>query len=109
MRRPQALKAVVLEHCGVALNTSTHEVHREGKSLELSTKEFALLEFLMRHPGRVVSRIEIMESLWESDFDPRSNIVDAMIRLLRRKIDKGFAAPLIQTLRGLGYRFSASQ
>lgn len=78
-------------------------VTRAGRRIELQPKEFALLEYLMRNAGRIVSKTMIMERVWDYSFDPQTNVVEARICRLRDKIDKGFDVPLIHTVRGLGY------
>jgi two-component system, OmpR family, response regulator len=104
MRRPLPVRQAIIEKYKVTLDPATHQVKREGQEIALSPKEFALLELLMRS-GRIVSREMIMESVWDMNFDPQSNVVDALVKLLRQKIDKGFKRPLIHTLRGVGYQF----
>lgn len=106
MRRPTQVSQPVVQKFNVTLDPATHEVKREGREIALSAKEFALLELFMRSPGRVISRETIMESIWDQNFDPQSNVVDALVKLLRQKIDKGFKKPLIHTLRGVGYQFA---
>jgi two-component system OmpR family response regulator len=81
----------------------TRTVRRDGKTIELKTREFQLLEYLMRHPGRVVTRTMILESVWDYHFDPQTNVIDVHISRLRQKVDKGSDAPLIRTVRGAGY------
>jgi len=78
-------------------------VYRQGKKINLQPKEFALLEYLMRNAGRVVSKTMIMDRVWDYNFDPQTNVVEARICRLREKVDKGFKQPLIHTVRGLGY------
>ncbi|MDD5673095.1 MAG: response regulator transcription factor [Chitinivibrionales bacterium] len=106
MRRPLPVVQPVIEKFGITFDPSSHRVKRESKDIILSAKEFALLELLMRSPGRIVSRETIMESVWDMNFDPRSNVVDALVKLLRNKMDKGFSKPLIHTLRGIGYQLA---
>lgn len=93
----------VLEFGGVKLDLLSREVFRNGRRIELKPKEFALLEYLMRNPGRVVTRAMIMEHLWNYDFDPQTNVVDVLVCRLRDRIDRGFDRKLIHTLRGVGY------
>ena len=81
----------------------SRSVNRSGKKIDLQPREFALLEYLMRNKGRVVSKTMIMERVWDYNFDPGTNVVEARISKLRDKIDKGFPDPLIHTIRGLGY------
>ena len=82
-------------------------VHRGGQEIDLLPREFRLLEFLMRHVGQVVTRTMLLENVWDYHFDPQTNVIDVHISRLRQKIDKGFAKPLLHTVRGAGYRLSA--
>jgi len=84
-------------------------VKRGGVNIELKAREFALLEFLMRNAGRVVTRTMILESVWDYHFDPQTNVIDVHISRLRQKIDKEFDAPLIKTVRGAGYSLKAAE
>lgn len=83
-------------------------VKRSGKTIDLQAREFALLEFLMRNCGTVVTRTMLLENVWDYNFDPQTNVIDVHISRLRQKVDKGFDKSLIQTLRGSGYRISAN-
>ncbi len=85
------------------MDVRSHEVFRAGKRLELSGKEFAMLEYLLRNQGRVLSREQIEQHVWDFDYEGGSNMVDVYIRYLRRKIDEGFDRKLIHTVRGAGY------
>ncbi len=87
----------------LTLELLTREVARAGSKIELQPKEFSLLEYLMRNPRRVVSKTMIMEHVWDYNFDPQTNVVEARISKLRDKIDKGFERKLIHTMRGAGY------
>jgi two-component system OmpR family response regulator len=87
----------------LSMNLLTREVIRGGKKIELQPREFALLEYLMRNAGKVVSKTMIMEHVWDYNFDPQTNVVEARICRLRDKIDKDFVVKLIQTIRGAGY------
>jgi two-component system OmpR family response regulator len=78
-------------------------VRRRGQLIELQPREYRLLEYLMRHAGQVVTRTMLLEHVWDIHFDPRSNIVETHISRLRSKVDKGFEAQLIHTVRGAGY------
>jgi DNA-binding response OmpR family regulator len=89
------------------LNLTRHEVRREGHPIELTAKEFALLEYLMRNAGQVLSRTQITDHVWRYDLDALSNVVDTYIHYLRDKIDRGFSPPLIKTVRGVGYKVEA--
>jgi len=87
----------------LTMDLLTREVTRNGQKIELQAREFALLELLLRHPGRVVTKTMILEHLWDYSFDPQTNVVDVLVHRLRAKVDKDFAAKLIQTIRGVGY------
>ena len=87
----------------VVLNPVTREVTRDGQRLEFTTKEYALMEYLMRNAGRVLTRSMIAEHVWDLDFDTFTNVIDVYISYLRNKIDKGRERSLIQTIRGSGY------
>src|SRR6202008_4802288 len=78
-------------------------VRRAGREIELQSREFLLLEYLMRHAGQVVTRTMLLEGVWDLHFDPRTNVVESHMSRLRSKIDKGFATELIHTVRGAGY------
>jgi heavy metal response regulator len=105
-RRQPAVLGSLLQMADLALDTATRRVSRAGTDLELTTKEYVILEYLMRHPNQVLTRTMIAEHVWNYDFDNASNVIDVHIRNLRRKIDDPFAAKLIQTVRGAGYRIS---
>jgi len=102
-RRPKAITPPVLRVADLVLDTGSHEVRRGGALIELTPKEYAVLEYLMRHPGRVMPRTLITEYAWDYHFDPGTNIVDVVITRLRKKIDHGRAPKLIHTVRGVGY------
>jgi DNA-binding response OmpR family regulator len=104
-RRGDQAAADRIELGGIRLDLHAHRVEVDGTSVDLSAREFALLEYLMRHAGQVVSRIQILAAVWEYDFDPQSNVVDVYIRYLRRKVDRPGEESLIETVRGAGYRF----
>jgi len=89
----------------LSLDLLARTVTREGKKIELQPKEFSLLEYLMRNAGNIVSKTMIMERVWNYNFDPQTNVVEARISKLREKVDKNFNTPLIHTVRGLGYSF----
>jgi two-component system, OmpR family, response regulator len=91
----------------LTLDLVRHEARRDGRIIELTAKEFALLEYLMRHPGRVLTRTQIVDAVWRYDLDALSNVVDIYIHYLRDKIDQGFSHPLIKTVRGVGYKIEA--
>ncbi len=107
LRRGGELKSSRLQVGDLTLDTITHRAERGGQAIELSAREYALIEFLMRHPGQALSRTQIAEHVWNYDFYATSNVVDVYIRYLRRKIDAGFELQLIQTVRGVGYKIEA--
>lgn len=82
-------------------------VHRQGQEIDLQPREFQLLEFMMRHAGQAVTRTMLLEKVWEYHFDPQTNVIDVHVSRLRSKIDKGFDRPMLQTVRGAGYRLDA--
>lgn len=105
-------KAVVQETTELSLadlhmNLLTRTVTRSGQPIELTAREFGLLEYLLRNAGRVVSRNMLLEAVWDYNFDPQTNIIDQHVSRLRQKIDKGFEPPLVQTVRGMGYSLRA--
>jgi two-component system copper resistance phosphate regulon response regulator CusR len=102
-RRPRALAAPVLHIAGLELDRNTRTVTRNGVPIELTPKEYTVLEYLMRHAGRVMSRTLITEYAWGYHFDPGTNIVDVVINHLRKKVDADGATKLIHTVRGVGY------
>ena len=87
----------------LTLDLLTREVRRGGQKIELQAREFSLLEFLMRHAGRVVTKTMILEHVWDYSFDPQTNVVDVLVFRLRNKIDKDFPKKLLHTIRGVGY------
>jgi heavy metal response regulator len=107
LRRSGEIKTTRLQVGDLVLDTITHQATRSGRIIELTAREYALLEFLMRHPSQVLSRTQIAEHVWNYDFFTTSNVVDVYIRYLRRKIDKGFKVKLLQTVRGVGYKIEA--
>jgi heavy metal response regulator len=107
MRREPVLLGTTLEVADLSLDTATRQVSRAGQPVTLTNKEYALLEYLMRHPNQVLTRTMIAEHVWNFDFDTGTNVIDVHIRYLRRKIDDPHDLKLIQTVRGAGYRISA--
>jgi two-component system OmpR family response regulator len=103
-RRGRPERPVALEFGDLRLDPARREASRGGVPVELSGKEFALLEVLMRHPGEVISRVELLEHAWDLAYEARSNVVDVYIRRLREKIDRPFDRVTIETVRGAGYR-----
>lgn len=105
LRRPSQSTPTILQLEDIHLNTLTYEVTRQGKHIELSSKEYALLEYLVRNPGRVLTKQNIIEHVWNFDSDILPNTVEVYIGYLRNKIDKPFRGPgLIHTVRGFGYK-----
>ncbi|HEX3828774.1 MAG TPA: response regulator transcription factor [Sporichthyaceae bacterium] len=104
LRRGATSRPTVLECGDLTLDPVSRVVSRAGTELDLTAKEFAILELFMRHPGEVLTRTRILEHVWDMAFDPSSNIVDQYIGYLRRKIDKPFGRDTLKTLRGAGYR-----
>ena len=102
-RRPRAIASPALKVADLELNLDTREVSRAGTPIELTPKEYTVLEYLMRHAGKVMSRTLITEYAWGYHFDPGTNIVDVVINHLRKKIDASRAPKLIHTTRGVGY------
>src|SRR5918994_518850 len=102
-RRPRALASPVLRVADLELDQATHEVRRAGEGIELTPKEYTVLEYLMRHAGKVMSRTLITEYAWDYHFDPGTNIVDVVINRLRKKVDTGHPQKLVHTVRGVGY------
>ncbi|WP_396224410.1 winged helix-turn-helix domain-containing protein [Gemmatimonas sp.] len=107
LRRPRALASPLVTVGDLELDQGTREVRRGGEPIELTPKEFAVLEYLMRHAGRVMSRTLITEYAWGYHFDPGTNIVDVVINHLRKKIDAKHEKKLITTVRGVGYMIRA--
>ncbi|MHB8618943.1 MAG: response regulator transcription factor [Chloroflexota bacterium] len=104
LRRDTLSKDPVLRAGDLEIDTVTHEVRRGGKPIELTSKEYALLEYFARHPNRVLSRTQIAEHVWDYNFVAMSNIVDVYIRYLRRKLGDDRQAPILRTVRGSGYQ-----
>ena len=102
-RRPKQMSSTRLVIGDLEVDRNTHEVRRGGKPIELTPKEYAVLEYLMRHSPRVMSRTLITEYAWDYHFDPGTNIVDVVINRLRKKLDSGQSKKLLHTVRGVGY------
>jgi DNA-binding response OmpR family regulator len=102
-RRPRSTPSPILKVGDVELDTIKRRVWRSAQPIDFSPKEIALLEFLMRHAGEVVSRTMIAEAVWDSSYNAFTNLIEVFINRIRRKIDQGRPAPLIQTVRGTGY------
>ena len=102
-RRGSENKSPVLRVADLTLDTVTREARRGGVAVELTTREYRLLEFLMRSAGRICGRMAILEKVWDYDFDPGTNLVDVNVMRLREKIDADFEPKLLHTVRGIGY------
>ncbi len=109
LRRSQNPAKIVLTVADLKLDRVERRVERGGNSIELTAKEFSLLEYLMLNAGRRVTRAMIIEHVWDLSFDTSTNVVDVYINYLRRKIDDGFGQKLIHTVRGVGYELSAHE
>ncbi|EFL50955.1 two component transcriptional regulator, winged helix family [Solidesulfovibrio fructosivorans JJ]] len=104
LRRGRAeVPDTTLKVADLEMDLVARTVRRAGKAIELKPKEFALLEYLMRHAGHVVTRTMLLENVWDYSFDPQTNVIDVHISRLRQKIDKGHDKPLLSTIRGAGY------
>jgi DNA-binding response OmpR family regulator len=101
--RRHGAENVVLQLADLTVDTVKREVKRAGQVIELSAREYRLLEFLLRSQGRVCGRMQILEKVWDYDFDPGTNLVDVYVRRVRDKIDAGFSQSLVHTVRGIGY------
>lgn len=106
IRRDKKAPSPILTVDNLTLDPASHKVMRADNEISLTAKEYALLEYLMRHPSQILSKTQIIDHVWDIDLDPFSNVVDVYIGYLRNKIDKPFQKekPLIQTVKGLGYR-----
>jgi two-component system OmpR family response regulator len=103
-RRQPTERPTVLHVGDITLDPASHQVTRNGTEVDLSAKEFALLETFMRSPGRVLSRFHLLEHAWDYSYEHRSNVVDVYVRYLREKLDRPFGVESIETVRGSGYR-----
>src|SRR3989338_10214046 len=103
LRGKETSEPTRLEVADLEMDLLAHRVIRAGREIDLSNKEYALLEYLMRNAGAVVTRTMIAEHVWDLNFDTFTNVIDVYINYLRNKIDRGFKAPLLQTVRGRGY------
>ncbi len=97
---------VVLQYAGVELDPATGQVRRDGQPIRVSAREYALLEYLLRHPEQLLDRGRLLEHVWDDNFDPIANVVDVLVGRVRRKLDPGGTRPLIHTIRGRGYMLS---
>jgi two-component system OmpR family response regulator len=103
-KQPLAQQSTTLESADLCVDLLARTVKRGDDNIELQAREFRLLEYLLRNKGRVVTRTMLLENVWDYNFDPQTNLIDVHISRLRQKIDKDFSTPLIETVRGAGYR-----
>ena len=108
VRRGPVERPAVLETAGLLLDPASHRVWRGEVEIELSAKEFALLETFMRRPGQVLSRYQLLEHAWDIAYENKSNVVDVYVRYLREKVDRPFGVETLETVRGSGYRLRGS-
>lgn len=109
LRRGKASESVRLEYGGLVLDLLKRQVRRDGHKITLRAKEFALLEFFMRNPDRVLDRMTITQKVWDINYEPSTNVIDVYVSALRKKIDRDFERPLIHTVVGMGYRFGEAE
>jgi DNA-binding response OmpR family regulator len=102
-RRTEEMLEPKLEIDGLVMDLVRHEVRRDGKEIDLTAREFALLEYFLRHPGQAMTRTQILAAVWRYNTEVISNVVDIYVHYLREKIDRGFGKPLLRTIRGVGY------
>lgn len=107
LRRPEAALPTVYRVADLELDTATRVARRGERTIDLTTKEFVVLEYMMRNAGRVLTREQISEHAWDANYDPFSNVIDVYVARLRRKVDAPGEPPLIDTVRGAGYRLAA--
>ena len=100
---PVDAETMVMRFAGLSLDLKTRRVMRDGKIVNLSAREFSMLEYLLRHQGEVISRTRLSEHVWDQHFDSMTNVIDVTLYHLREKVDRGFGSPLIHTVRGVGY------
>jgi DNA-binding response OmpR family regulator len=108
LRRDDLSKDPILRAADLEVNTLTREVYRAGRSVELTSKEYAVLEYFLRHPNQVLTRTQIAEHVWDYDFVAMSNVVDVYIRYLRRKLSDDSEPRLLRTIRGTGYQLKVA-
>jgi DNA-binding response OmpR family regulator len=109
MRRSSPEKSTKMQCMDLTLDTVAHVAFRWGKEIELTTKEYALLEYLMRNKNRIISRSMITQHVWKHNFDPESNIIDVYIKRIRSKIERPGSARILQSIRGVGYRMRETE
>ncbi len=105
--RPEESESTCLHAADLELDLLRREARRGGRRIELQPREFRVLEYLMRHAGRIVTRTMLLEAVWDYHFDPQTNVIDVHISRLRQKIDQGSSVSLLHTVRGAGYRLGA--
>jgi two-component system OmpR family response regulator len=105
VRRGPHERPATIDAGGLVLDPASHSVSRNGEPIELSPREFAMLETFMRRPGEALSRLQLLEHVWDGQYENRSNVVDVYVRYLRSKIDEPFGTDSIETVRGVGYRW----
>lgn len=108
-RASGSVEPTSLRYADLTLDVLKREVRRGDQLLELQPREYALLEYMLRHPGRILSKTMILEHIWDFHFDPQTNVVDVLVCRLRNKVDRGFPQKLIHTLRGMGYVLKADE
>jgi len=109
LRRGPVLRTEAIQLADLTIDTQARRVRRAGRGIELTGKEYALLDYLARHPDQVVGRAEIAEHVWDENFDPFSNLIEVYMQRLRRKIDEGHSRKLLHTIRGGGYMLSSGK
>jgi two-component system OmpR family response regulator len=107
LRRPAASLPNIIKVQDIELNATERTVTRDGDPIELTLKEFSILEYLMRRPNEVINREDLLSNLWDFNYDSFSNVVDVHVKNLRRKLDRGNASDVLETVRGIGYRLRA--
>src|SRR5207244_13263592 len=104
VRLQSTVKSVVLEHRGIRVDLRSHTVQLNGRPVDLTSREYALLEIFMQNPGRILTRTLISEKIWASNYDVDTNLLDVYMRRLRQKLETLSAKPLFKTVRGVGYQ-----
>lgn len=107
LRRPQTSMPTILNVSDLELDPSAHTASRDGEPLELTLKEFMLLEYFMRHPNEVINREDLLTHLWDFNYESFSNVIDVHVKNLRRKLDSGDGDSILETIRGIGYKLRA--
>jgi two-component system OmpR family response regulator len=107
LRRPSTALPEVLKAGDIELNPAEHTVMKSGEPISLTLKEYGLLEYFMRHPNEVINREDLLAHLWDFNYESFSNVIDVHVKNLRRKLDHGHGQSILETVRGIGYRFRA--